>query len=154
MKKILALIVSLMFAFSLTAAFAADKAADIKAAPAKEDKKAELKKAAEKKHQLTGEVKAVDAKAATITLKGKKEMTFTADEKMLKDVKVGDKVVATYTEKDGKATATGIKAAKVKAVKKVEAKKVETKKDEKPAEPAAKPADAKPAKKKKGVEGC
>ena len=117
MKKIIALIVALMFAFSLTAAFAADKAADTKAAPAKEEKKAEPKK-----HQLTGVVKAVDAKAAAITLKGKKEMTFTADEKMLKDVKVGDKVVVTYTEKDGKATATGIKAAKVKAEKKVEAK--------------------------------
>ena len=107
MKKILALIVALMFAFSLTAAFAADKVTETKAAPAKE-----AKKSAAKKHQLTGEVKAVDAAAATVTIKGKKEMTFSADEKMLKDVKVGDKIVVTYTESDGKATAAGIKDAK------------------------------------------
>jgi microtubule-associated protein 1 len=155
MKKILVLIVALLFAFSLTAAFAADKAADTKAAPApaKEEKKAEPKKVAEKKHQLTGEVKAVDAKAATVTVKGKKEMTFTADEKMLKDVKIGDKIVVTYTEKDGKATATGIKAAKTKGEKKADKK--EEKKDDKKVEPAAKPAEpAKTMKKKKGVEGC
>jgi|APFre7841882630_1041343.scaffolds.fasta_scaffold71357_1 Cu/Ag efflux protein CusF len=155
MKKILVLIVALLFAFSLAAAFAADKTADTKAAPApaKEEKKAEPKKVAEKKHQLTGEVKAVDAKAATITVKGKKEITFTADEKMLKDIKAGDKVVVTYTEKDGKATATGIKAAKAKGEKKADKK--EEKKDEKKVEPAAKPAEpAKTMKKKKGVEGC
>jgi len=133
-----------MFAFSLTAAFAAEKAAETKAAPAKE-----ARKSAAKKHQLTGEVKAVDAKAATVTIKGKKEMTFSADEKMLKDVKIGDKIVVTYTESDGKATATGIKAAKAP-------KKAEPKKEEQKAEPAAKPAtqDSKPAKKKKSVEGC
>jgi hypothetical protein len=156
MRKIFVLIVALLFAFSLTTAFAADKAADTKAAPApaKEEKKAEPKKVAEKKHQLSGEVKAVDAKAATVTVKGKKEMTFTADEKMLKDVKIGDKIVVTYTEKDGKATATGIKAAKVKGEKKAE-KKEEKKTDEKKVEPAAKPAEpAKTMKKKKGVEGC
>jgi microtubule-associated protein 1 len=152
MRKILALIIALLFAFSLTAAFAADKAVDTKAAPApaKEEKKAETKKVVATKHQLTGEVKAFDAKAATITVKGKKEMTFTADEKMLKDVKVGDKIVVTYTEKDGKATATGIKAAKAKAE-----KKADVKTDEKKVEPAAKTAEpAKAVKKKKGVEGC
>jgi microtubule-associated protein 1 len=122
MKKILVLIVALLFAFSITGAFAADKAADTKAAPApaKDEKKAEPKKIAEKKHQLTGEVKAVDAKAATVTVKGKKEMTFTADEKLLKDIKIGDKIVVTYTEKDGKATATAIKAPKAKGEKKAE----------------------------------
>jgi ribosomal protein S1 len=153
MKKISALIIAFLFAFSLTAAFAADKAADTKAAPVKEEKKAEPKKAADSKHQLKGEVKAVDAKAATVTVKGKKEMTFTAEEKMLKDVKVGDSVVVTYTEKDGKATATGIKAAKVKGAKKAD-KKVEKKEDKKE-EPAAKPAEpAKNTKKKKSIEGC
>ncbi len=148
MRKILALIITLLFAFSLTAAFAADKAADTKAAPvpAKVEKKDETKKAAATKHQLTGEVKAVDAKAATITVKGKKEITFAADEKMLKDIKAGDKVVVTYTEKDGKATATAIKAPKAKAEKKADEKKVE------PAAKAAEP--AKDVKKKKGIEGC
>ena len=152
MRKIFSLIITLLFAFSLTAAFAADKAADTKAAPvpAKEEKKAETKKAAATKHQLTGEVKAVDAKAATITVKGKKEITFAADEKMLKDIKAGDKVVVTYTEKDGKATATAIKAPKAKAE-----KKAEKKADEKKIEPAAKAAEpAKDVKKKKGIEGC
>jgi len=153
MRKILALIIALLFAFSLTTAFAADKAADTKAAPApaKDDKKTETKNVADKKHQLTGEVKAVDAKAGTITVKGKKEMTFAADEKMLKDIKAGDKVVITYTEKDAKATATGIKAAKAKAE-----KKAEKKTDDKKAEPAAKADEpAKTTKKKKGgVEGC
>ena len=144
MKKILALAVALMFAFSLTAAFAAEKTAETKAAPAKE-----VKKSAAKKHQLPGEVKAVDAKAATVTIKGKKEMTFSADEKMLKDIKVGDKIVVTYTESNGIATAAGIKPAKAP-------KKAEPKKEEKKAEPAAKPAaqDSNPAKKKKSVEGC
>lgn len=144
MKRILSLLVALMFAFSLTCAFAAEKAAETKAAPAKE-----AKKSAAKKHQLTGEVKAVDAKAATVTIKGKKEMTFAAEEKMLKDVKVGDKIVVTYIEADGKATATAVKAAKA-------SKKAEPKKEEKKAEPAAKPAapESKPAKKKKSIEGC
>jgi ribosomal protein S1 len=156
MKKILVLIVALLFAFSITGAFAADKAADTKAAPApaKDEKKAEPKKIAEKKHQLTGEVKAVDAKAATVTVKGKKEMTFTADEKLLKDIKIGDKIVVTYTEKDGKATATAIKAPKAKGEKKAE-KKEEKKADDKKVEPATKAAEpAKTMKKKKGVEGC
>jgi hypothetical protein len=77
-------------------------------------------------------------------------MTFTADEKMLTDIKAGDKVVVTYTEKAGKATATAIKAPKAKAV-----KKAEKKADEKKVEPAAKAAEpAKDVKKKKGIEGC
>lgn len=154
MKRILAFAAAVVFALSLSTAFAADKAADTKAAPAavKEEKKAETKKAAEKKHQLTGEVKAVDAKASTVTVKGRKEMTLSADEKMLKDVKVGDKIIVTYTEKEGKATATAIKAAK--PAKKTE-KAIEPKKEEKKAAPAAAPAEpAKTTKKKKAVEGC
>ena len=45
MKKVLALIVCLLFALSVTAVFAADKAMDTKA-PAMEEKKADDKKAA------------------------------------------------------------------------------------------------------------
>lgn len=145
MKKFIAMVVALMFAFSLTAAFAADKAAETKAAtvPAKD-----VKKSAAKKHQLTGEVKAVDAQAATLTIKGKKEMTFSADEKLLKNVKIGDKIVVTYTESDGKANVTSIKAAK-------ESKKAQASKEEKKADPIVKPA-AKDitSGKKKNVEGC
>ncbi|HMK60934.1 MAG TPA: hypothetical protein VK452_07290 [Dissulfurispiraceae bacterium] len=147
MKKLLALVVAFVFIFSLSTALAVDKAAETKSTPAKA-----VKKSASKKHQLTGEVKAVDAKAATLTIKGKKDMTFIADENMLKDIKIGDKIIVTYTESEGKATATGIKMAK--APKKVEAKKDE-KKDDKKAEPATPPAkDSKPAKKKKDITGC
>ncbi|MGO9379880.1 MAG: hypothetical protein ACLP29_15210 [Dissulfurispiraceae bacterium] len=137
MKNILALVVALMFTFLLSAAFAADNAAETQVTPSPTK---DVKKSAAKKHQLTGEVKAVDAKAAIVTIKGKKEMTFSADEKMLKDVKIGDKIVVTYTESDGKAIAAGIKPAK--APKKVE--------------PAAKPAaqDDKSVTKKKSIEGC
>ncbi len=152
MKKVLAVVIAIMFAFSMTA-FAADKAADTKTAPAKDEQKMAPKKAAKKAapKTITGEVKAVDAKANTITVKStKQEKTITADEQMLKDIKAGDRVVVKYTEKDGKLTASSVKPAKApKSAKKAE------KKDEKKAEPAAKPApDSKPAKKKKGVEGC
>jgi uncharacterized protein YxeA len=75
MKKILALIIALMFAFTVTAAFAAE--APKKAAPAekKEAPKAEEKKDAKKakKATVTGEVTAIDAKANTLTVKGHEE---------------------------------------------------------------------------------
>ncbi len=149
MKKILAVMIAILFAFSMTTAFAADT----KTAPAKDEQKAAPKKASKKAaiKSITGEVKAVDAKANTITVKStKQEKTITADETMLKDIKAGDRVVVKYSEKDGKLTASSVKPAKApKAAKKAE-KKAEMK-DEKKAEPAAKTA---PAKKKKSVEGC
>jgi hypothetical protein len=85
----------------------------------------------------------VDDKAKTVTIKGKdKEVTLDAA-KLKALPKAGDKVVAKYTEADGKMTAKSIKAKK-------EEKKKEAKKEEKKAEPKkeeAKPA-AKPAEKK------
>ena len=59
---------------------------------------------------VTGEVTAVDAAANTLTIKGKKDavMLTTSDKtkfaegKTLSDVKVGDKLTAKYSEKDGK----------------------------------------------------
>jgi len=159
-KKGLALIVAILFAFSMTAvSFAAEKPA---AAPAPAEKKAAApaekkeaapakaeKKAPAKKHQVTGEVAAVDAAANSITVKGKKgDVVISADAKMLADVKVGDKVVAKYEEKDGKNVAKSVKKAAKKAEKKAEPKKEEPKKAEpKKAEPAPAPKPAEPAKK-------
>ena len=68
----------------------------------------------DKKHEkamyVTGEVTAVDAAANTLTITGKKDavMLTTSDKtkfaegKTLTDVKVGDKLTAKYSEKDGK----------------------------------------------------
>jgi microtubule-associated protein 1 len=156
-KKFVAILVALMFAFAIsTVTFAAEKPAEApKAAPAPkaEEKKAEPakaepakteKKAKAKTKQVTGEVAAVDAAAKSITVKGKKgDVTLMADEKLLKDVKVGDKVTAKYTEADGKMTAKSIKKAAAKAEKK-EAKPAEPKKAEPAPAPAPAPA-AKPA---------
>src|SRR5512139_1950914 len=108
MKKAIAIVMSIMFIFALTAVtFAAEKkemAAEKKEAPAKAEKAAKAKM-----KQVTGEVTAVDAKANTITVKkGKKETTINVDDKTkimvgkekkaLADVKVGDKVTVHYAE--------------------------------------------------------
>ncbi|MEK6582115.1 MAG: hypothetical protein AABY50_02810 [Nitrospirota bacterium] len=134
MKKIIALIVAVLFVFAVASvSFAADKAApaaEKKAEPAKAEKKV-----AAKVVQITGEVAAVDAAAKTITVKGKKgDVVITVDDKTLADVKAGDKVTAKYTTADGKNTAKSVK--KAAAEKKAE-KKAETKKAE-PAKPAEK----------------
>ncbi|HWR90446.1 MAG TPA: hypothetical protein VN260_09305, partial [Dissulfurispiraceae bacterium] len=126
MKKGFALIVAILFAFSMTAvSFAAEKPAAAPA-PAPAEKKAAApaeKKAPAKKHQVTGEVAAVDAAANSITIKGKKgDVVISADAKMLADVKVGDKVVAKYEEKDGKNVAKSVKKSAAKAEKKAEPK--------------------------------
>lgn len=111
MKKIIALFVAILFVLSVSSLSFAypqaeksmPKAEEKKAEPAKTEQKAKVK-------QITGEVAAVDAVAKTITVKGKKaEVVISADEKMLADVKVGDKVVVKYTEQDGKNIAKSIK---------------------------------------------
>ena len=61
MKKVLALIVCLLFALSVTAVFAADKAMDTKAPTIEEKKADDMKAAADKK---ADEKKAVDEKKA------------------------------------------------------------------------------------------
>jgi len=152
MKKTLAIIVSIIFVLSFAGlSFAADKpAVEKKAEPVKAEKKAPV--AAEKKaepakvKQVTGDVAAVDAKAGTITVKGKKGDTTVAtdaktkimmgkDVKAIADVKVGDKVTVKFSEADGKMTAksVAIKAAEKKAE---PAKKAEPVRAEKKAEPA------------------
>jgi hypothetical protein len=111
MKKIILLIVALVFTFSMTA-FAVDKTADVKSPEVNKSdvKKADVnKRHHSKKHFLRGEVKAIDTKANSITIAGKKsEKTLAVDAALLKDVKVGDKVVVKIAKKDGKLTATKI----------------------------------------------
>ncbi len=157
MKKVLALIVSALFIISVAGlSFAAEekkaaapaKAEEKKAAaPAKEEKKAE-KKAPAKVKTVTGEVTAVDAKANTLTVKGKAgDVALSADDKTtvkigkdkksLADVKAGDKAVVKYSEVDGKNVAKSI------AAKEAPAKKAEKKAEKKEAAPAAKPAEKK-----------
>lgn len=126
---------ALVFALTVTAAFAEQPAAK----PAEPAKKAE-KPAKEKVKQITGEVTAIDTVGKTITVKSKKqELTIAVTDEQIKDVKAGDKLVVKYTEKDGKATAKSVKKVAAKAEKKGEAKK-EVKKEEKKAE---KPAEKK-----------
>jgi ribosomal protein S1 len=146
MKKTIAIIVSLIFVLSFAGlSFAADKpAVEKKAEPVKAEKKApvvaEKKAAPAKVKQVTGDVAAVDAKANTITVKGKKGDTVVTcddktkimmgkDKKALADVKVGDKVTVKFSEADGKMTAksVAIKMAEKKAEKKAEPAKMEKK---------------------------
>ena len=149
MKKLFALFVAVAFALSLaTMAVAADEK---KAAPAPAPAKAEPVKKAEpakkevakkvKSKVITGTIEALDAKAGTFSVKGKKEtFALKAGAVKLDGFKVGDKVTVTFA--DG--TASKLVAAKKAAVKK-EAKKAEA---AKPAAPAAPAAPAKAADKK------
>lgn len=135
MKKALALIVAVLFVFAVASVSFAAEEKKAAPAPAPAEKKAAPaeKKAPAKITQVTGEVTAVDAAAKTITVKGKKgDVVIAVDEKMMKDVKAGDKVFVKYTTADDKNTA--------KLVKKVAVKKAA------PAEKKAEP--AKPAEKK------
>ncbi|MFZ6016887.1 MAG: hypothetical protein ACOYU0_04585 [Nitrospirota bacterium] len=125
MKKAIAIIVAVLFVFALTSiSFAAEEK---KAAPAPAEKKAEPAKPAEKKPavkvRLTGEVKAVDAVAKTITVAkkvkekveetvvtvdDKTKITLGKEKKTLVDVKVGDKVTVKYQVVDGKNVAKSV----------------------------------------------
>jgi len=152
MKKAIAIIVSVLFVLSVAGlSFAAEQKAA--AAPAE---KAE-KKAPAKVRQVTGEVAAVDAKANTLTVKGKKgDVAVTADDKTsvkigkekksLADVKMGDKVTVKYAEMDGKNVAKSIMVSAAPAKKEM---KKETAPAATPAAAPAAPAEKKPAEKKK-----
>jgi hypothetical protein len=166
MKKVfmvvLAVLISVAFVTTVFAqpkpeAKPADKpaAAAPEKAPAPE-KKADKpeKKPAAKAKSFKGEFVSMDAAAKTIVAKNDKgEMTFdVAGVKKMAELKAGDKIMVSYTEKDGKMVAKTVakQAAKKDAPKKEEAKKEAPKKEEaKPAPapaPAAAPAPA-PAKK-------
>lgn len=174
MKKIFAIAMAFAFVAVSTVAFAQEKKAEEKkgeakpaaAAPAKAEKKAEhpgepakkeVKKA--KAHTVTGSVKAVDAKASTLTVvkkvkKEEKEVVLTCTDKTkfkgvkgIGDVKEGDKVTAKYSEKDGKnvASSVEVKAAPAKKEEKKAEKKeaAPAKEEKKEAAPAPAPAPAK-----------
>ena len=138
MKKTIAIIVAVLFVFSITSI-----------AIAAEEKKAEETKTAEKPKikQVTGDVKAVDTKAKTVTvtkkMRGKATDTVVTvddkatimmdkEKKALADVKAGDKVKVKYTEIEGKNVAKSIA--------------IQPKETAAPAEKKAEP--AKPAEKK------
>ena len=150
MRKMLVVFVALVFTLSLAAVAMADKhlapakpaepmKAPAAAAPAKaaEPAKAAAKKAP-KSLQLTGTVEAVDAKAGTLTVKGKKDpVKLKAGEKVSLDgIAVGDKVLVKYS---------GDTASSVKKVPAKKAAVKEVKKETKAAAPAAPAAPAKPA---------
>lgn len=113
MKKVIALLVAMLFALSVAGhAIAAEMKEMKEAAPVQKMAPAKVK-------QVTGEVTAIDAAAKTLTVKGKAgEVALTADDKTtvkigkekkaLTDVKVGDKVTVKYTEMDGKNVAKSI----------------------------------------------
>jgi len=151
MKKTIAILVAALFVFALaTVSFAADaKKATPAPAPMIEKKEvaapvAEMQKVPAKVKQVTGEVKAVDTKAMTLTItkkmKTKAEDTMVTvndktrvmmgkDKKLLADLKVGDKVTVKYSDADGKMVA----------------KSIAIKTEEKKAEAAMKPAETKAA---------
>ena len=119
MKKTLAIIVSLLFVLSVVGLSFAEK-----------------KKHATKAMYVAGEVTAVDAAAKTLTIKGKKgevmltttDKTKFAKGKTLADAKVGDKLTAKYTEKDGKMMAWKVMTKEEMKARKKECKKKTKKK--------------------------
>jgi colicin import membrane protein len=147
MKRLMVLVVGLVFLF-VSSVIAADtkapadakapaKAEAAKAEPAKAEKKAE-KKVADKK--ASGKVLEVSDKALKIerTVKGKAETVEFVLDKALADIKAGDQVNVSYSVMDGKNVVT--KAAVAAAKKKAD-------KAEKKAEPAKADAPKAPEKK-------
>jgi len=119
---------ALAFAPIVSAAEKEKKAAE-PSAPAKMEEKKAPEKEKPKAISATGEVASVDAKAGTLAVKVKdKEMSFTAETKVVEKVKVGDRVTVSYTEKDGKMVASSVKAAKAPAKKAEKEMKKEEKK--------------------------
>jgi ribosomal protein S1 len=142
MKKTIAIFVAVLFLFAMASFSLATEEKKAAPAPAPAEKKMEPAAEKPKVKQVTGDVKAVDMKAMTITvtkmMKGKAEDTVATvsdktkimmgeAKKALADVKVGDKVTVKYTEAEGKNMA----------------KSVAIHEPEKKAEPAAKPAEKK-----------
>lgn len=140
MKRVIALIVAMIFVLSVSGlALAAEQKKEAAPAEKKEEAAPAEKKAPAKVKQVTGEVTAVDAAAKTLTVKGKAgDVALTADDKTtvkigkekkaLGDVKVGDKVTVRYTEMDGKNVAKSIIVKAAPAEKKEAAPKAEEKK--------------------------
>lgn len=100
------------------------------ALPAQAKEGAEKKAAAAKDHQFTGVVTALDTAAGTLSVKNKKDIAkdFTCDKAVLGDVKVNDKVVVKFVEKDGKNVAQKVTLAGEAQPKKEKKEKKEEKK--------------------------
>ncbi len=155
MKKAIAIIVTMLFVFAIASiAIAAEEKKAVapveKKAVAPVEKKAEEKKAEKKvaPKQFTGEVKAIDKEKKTIAVTKKAKdkaieevfafddkttVKIGKDKKTVADLKVGDKAMVKFEEKDGKKIAKSITVAPEKKV-----EKKEMKKEEKPA-PEKKP---------------
>lgn len=141
MKRALAIVMAVFFVCAVASlSFAVEEK---KAAPAPAAEKAvpaptkmEETKAPVKVKMVEGDVTAVDAKAKTITVKGKKgDVVIAVDDKMMADIKAGDKVFVKYTETDGKNVAKSVRKAKAQPVEKMmEKPAVPPKAVEKPAE--------------------
>jgi len=145
-KKAIAIFVTVLFVFAMASlSFAAEEK---KMAPAPAEKKMEPAEKTKVK-QVSGDVKAVDMKAMTVTvsktMKGKAEETVVTvgdktkimmgkEKKTLADVKAGDKVTVKYTEAEGKNMA---KSVAIHEPKKAEPAKTMEKKTE-PAKPMEK----------------
>jgi Cu/Ag efflux protein CusF len=117
MKKTIAVVLSLLFILAVTSITFAATAEKKEVVVEKKIEAAPAAKAVEKR--VKGDITAVDAKAMTITVKGKKgDVTVTVDaktefklgkdKKTVADLKVGDKVKIFYHEADGKNTAKSI----------------------------------------------
>ena len=91
MKKAIAIIGSLLFVFIFTSVSFTAGAKETSTVTSQEKKK---KVSGHKKvKKITGEVTAIDLKAKSLTVGG---ITIIADEKMLADIKMGDKVTVKY----------------------------------------------------------
>ncbi len=122
MKKTIAVVLSLVFILAVTSVtFAAEKQAAPATAPEKKMEAAPAAKAAEM--HVKGDITAVDAKAMTITVKGKKgdvtvmvddktEIKVGKDKKTIADLKAGEKVKIKYHEADGKNIAKSVETIK------------------------------------------
>jgi hypothetical protein len=113
MIKVLVIALTILSFGGLTFAQAKPATPATPAAPGTE-KKTESTPAKAKTTTVTGEVTSLDAKAGTFAVKTKdKEITLNADSKSVKGalekLKVGDMVKVSYTEKDGKMTASSVK---------------------------------------------
>ena len=117
MKKTIAVVLSLIFILAVTSITFAATAEKKEVVVEKKIEAAPAAKAVEKR--VKGDITAVDAKAMTITVKGKKgDVTVTVDaktefklgndKKTVADLKVGEKVKILYHEADGKNIAKSI----------------------------------------------
>jgi Cu/Ag efflux protein CusF len=108
MMKMLVLLMSLIFVFTMTS-YGTEKGDD--SAKTKAKKTYQKKKPNSYRIPSLGEVKSVDTGAGKLTVSGKKgEKNFLADKSLLEGIKVGDRVFIKYSSKNGKLTATAIRS--------------------------------------------